>query len=353
MRVLAKASLYRFPRLSSDDSQLRKPNGIQYGELPARKVHQGYADLSSQPPPPQSKPEASNFPTHQYTMSQDHGLFQPPKSYPEPPKDMYYKVLGVRSPVERPRQIFPWETNQAKPTRVFAEDNPPSPEALSTTDTESSLPPSEAPTTPTIQISSPEPFSSFSRTNAWDEVPEIERYIQALSLNRRGKFQVLQPETSSEVVSSGTADAPSRRPSMKLTDFPTEFERPSLPVTPAAIGRPTFWGEDREEQGNLPGAEGVPKQQDWNPMAKLQELRRRQSEVLAQGPPPPPSSTRNIPDRNLPEHASLVPTSEETEVPMTSVSASATDRGSVFRSVDLGAEEKSGREEGVFSPTES
>lgn len=50
---------------------------------------------------------------------------------------------------------------------------------------------------------------------------------------------------------------------MRLTDFPTELERPSLPVTPAPIRRPSFWGEERDEQGELPAAEGVPSQEDW------------------------------------------------------------------------------------------
>lgn len=133
----------------------------------------------------------------------------------------------------------------------------------------------------------------------------------------------------------------SRRPSMKLTDFPTEVERPSLPVTPAPIRRPSFWGEERDELGNLPTAEGVPKQEDWvrrfssypapvfldlppplhdlrgdlywrcqfcgqqNPVMKLEELQRRQSEVLMS-----PTETRQLgdaadpPTRKMPESAS-------------------------------------------------
>jgi hypothetical protein len=50
---------------------------------------------------------------------------------------------------------------------------------------------------------------------------------------------------------------------MKLTDFPSELERPSLPVTPAPIRRPSFWGEERDADGELPAAEGVPSQEDW------------------------------------------------------------------------------------------
>ena len=88
---------------------------------------------------------------------------------------------------------------------------------------------------------------------------------------------------------------------MKLTDFPTEIERPSLPVTPAPVRRPSFWGSERDAAGDLPGAEGVPDQSAWDPVAKLAELQRRQSEMLAEGPASP---GRFIPDRELPGSSS-------------------------------------------------
>lgn len=97
---------------------------------------------------------------------------------------------------------------------------------------------------------------------------------------------------------------------MKLTDFPTEIERPSLPVTPAPVRRPSFWGAERDARGDLPGAEGVPSQSEWNPVARLEDLQRRQSEVLAQGPASPGGP--KIPDRELPPSAS-VPLSEVRE----------------------------------------
>ncbi|KAL6863211.1 glycogenin glucosyltransferase [Amphichorda felina] len=103
--------------------------------------------------------------------------------------------------------------------------------------------------------------------NAWDEVPEIGRYVEGLQRHRRGKSQ------------GSTADIPSplgvgsprsgRKPGLKLTDFPSETERPSLPVTPAPIARPSFWGHDEaeaaafESREALPAAEGVPAQSEW------------------------------------------------------------------------------------------
>lgn len=313
-------------------------------------------------PPSNSRPEAANFPTEQYIMSADRNLYHAPRSYPKPPKDMWYEVPKEQVANERPKPIFPWEENQAKPTRVFADDTPRSPETTSSIVTDEETPDeNESPPTPTIRITSPEPFASYSRSNAWDEVPEIERYIAGLAQNRRAKVQVLTPSlmTGENVLSPGAEEDPAqRRPSMKLTDFPTEFERPSLPVTPAPVRRPSFWGEERDAAGDLPGAEGVPKQEDWNPMAKLVELQRKQSEVLAQGPASP---TQNIPDRTQILSSVLLPTSEETDIPLTSVTTVSSPPRSnaisppALQKSDFGNRglDKSGVDEGVFSPTES
>ena len=262
-------------------------------------------------------------------MSEDHKLFQAPK-YPEPPKDMYYQVPSTQPTEERPQPIFPWETKAPKPTRVFADDAPPpmaSPEATPSVNTaEDDTPQTESmsPTTPTINSGNAEPFAFYTRTNAWDDVPEIERYISQLPQNRCAKVQVLLNNalpTSSFHQRNVSGDEPifspgietphqQRRPSMKLTDFPTEIERPSLPVTPAPVRRPSFWGSERDAAGDLPGAEGVPDQSAWDPVAKLAELQRRQSEMLSEGPASP---ERLIPDRELPGSSSAPLTEIEGE----------------------------------------
>ncbi|MCJ1404946.1 glycogenin glucosyltransferase [Xylographa trunciseda] len=343
--------------------------GVRQGDvLPVPTVEQRRFSAPSsdwdpirEPPPTHSRPEAANFPNDIYTMSNDRTLYQAPKSYPEPPKDMWYEVPKEQSVNQRPKPIFPWEENQAKPTRVFAEDKELSPEPTPSFETdEETQDDIESPTTPAIQVTSSEPFASYARTNAWDEVPEIERYIAALAQNRRAKIQVLRPGSGSgeDVLSPGIEEVPPRRrPSMKLTDFPTEFERPSLPVTPAPVRRPSFWGEERDAAGDLPGAEGVPKQEDWDPIRKLEELQMKQAEVLSQGPASP---TRIIPDRERPESAALLPTSEDTIVPLTSITSVSNPPdpsnapAPAFEELDFGSRdvEKSGEDEGVFGPTE-
>lgn len=200
-------------------------------------------------------------------MSTDSTPFKAPERYPSPPKDMYYEVPKTPT-YQKPAPIFPWEKNQSQPTRVFAEDreaqkqSQPTPERRRSESIEEEQPAElVTATSPGSEIPA-DPWQNFSSTsrNAWDDIPEIERYIGALQKNRKGNIQIIQGYgTGIDQVSSPGG----RRPSMRLTDFPTELERPSLPVTPAPIRRPSFWGEERDEAGDLPAAEGVPSQAEW------------------------------------------------------------------------------------------
>ena len=195
-------------------------------------------------------------------MSQDPILYKAPSAYPVPPKDLWYEMPKASS-FEKPLQpIFPWESKAPKPTRVFAEDLAPitAPVASSTqgSDDDTQLE-EDSPTTPTARVLSPEPWQNYTATNAWDEIPEIENFISSITQHRRGQVQILHDDSTGE----DTISLGGRRPSSKLTDFPTEIERPSLPVTPAPVRRPSFWGSERDEEGELPAAEGVPSQADW------------------------------------------------------------------------------------------
>ncbi|KAK6365675.1 hypothetical protein, variant 1 [Exophiala oligosperma] len=327
---------------------------------------------SRAPPPAHSKPEAANFPTTIYDMSSDTQLFQPPTRYPEAPKDMWYQVPEKTPEPIKPRQIFPWEARAPKPTRVFPQARPPSPpppqpaeqttlgvqpKESSAEVTDQSKGTEESPPTPT-QREPINPWEAFQqRTNAWDDMPEIERYMRALSQAKKGKLQVLhhtptQRSPGGTAIASPTTADSQRRPSLKLTDFPTEIERPSLPVTPAPIRRATIWGQERDEE-TLPTAEGVPKQEDWvrrfssyptpdfaaalrstlvhdlphvfywrcqycgkqNPVSKLEELQRRQSEVLMS-----PNVAKEVeeadelPQREMPESNSKEAVIHKTEL---------------------------------------
>ncbi|KAJ4399647.1 glycogenin glucosyltransferase [Didymella pomorum] len=289
-------------------------------------------------PPAQSKPEAANFPRETYTFNESRDLFNAPSAYPEPPQDMWYKVPENKpKPYEAPKPIFPWEmeASRPKPTRVFAEDYPPPAPAPApapeVSEFEASPPTAQFTTThydhdssqdqwtrakPTrVWRDDPPPFKpqtaeeswqafSQSSANAWDSVPGIDTYVRSImeTQTKRGKVQVLQQATGTDDLGSPTLSRKDRRESLILTDFPTAVERPSLPVTPAPVRRPTFWGEERDEQGELPAAEGVPDQNEWNPEVKLEELRRSsvvEFEHLKKDEHPEP------PLRALPEHSVL------------------------------------------------
>lgn len=294
-----------------------------------------------------------NFPQTHYEMSSDYAPFVAPQRYPSPPRNMWYEVPKEKpaARAQKPRPIFPWESQQPRPTRVFADEPASEPEPsitegstaatsgerISSLDphgtlaesliTESSEmePKSEpsTPATPTVKVTPADPWASFTRVNAWDDDPKIGKYVDSLPLYRRHRSQGSNASQGSPGSAAGSA-APSqqdtsaaaewRRRGSKLTDFPSAFERPSLPVTPAPIRRPKFWGagapgtaDEDEDDDKLPAADGVPRQSDWvcahgrryrpedcpcnlanlyryykDPVARLQLLAQQQSELLLQ-----------------------------------------------------------------------
>lgn len=255
-----------------------------------------------------------NLPWAHYNMSQDTNLFVPP-----------VEASAVAS--QRPNPIFPWESNQPAAARVFAEPPPPPPpppsyEAAVAVVAEEQADEPEAspdvlypapeaepamesgpssvdlktePTTPTMpevarQYPPSDPWASFTRTNAWDDVPQIERYVDS--------FQKMHFRTRSRGQASGGARSGASATSnfesprvggggqrgSRVTDFPSEAERPSLPVTPAPIRRPEYWGGSGPGFGAagdadaadhlLPTAQGVPQQSDWVRVQGIMETRR-------------------------------------------------------------------------------
>ncbi|OJJ39449.1 hypothetical protein ASPWEDRAFT_374537 [Aspergillus wentii DTO 134E9] len=222
-------------------------------------------DASREPPPLNSKPEGIALQSHTYTMSEDTQLFQPPASYPEAPKNMYYQVPATKPEPTKIAPVFPWEGIAPKPTRVFPDDEQSS---VSTTTRPYSPPSTRDDTGPSVgswtswaseEQAPTESWENYTRSNAWDEVPEIQRYIQSIQQPRRAKTQVLSGSPGgAPIQETFSYDTSGHR----ITDFPSEVDRPSLPVTPAPIRRSTFWDQG-EESTELPAARGVPDQEDW------------------------------------------------------------------------------------------
>ncbi|ESA42597.1 glycosyltransferase family 8 protein [Neurospora crassa] len=242
-------------------------------------------DASRHSPPAGSKPEAANFPQTHYTMSSNTQQFVPPARYPSPPKDMWYKVPEA-APTQKPAPIFPWEKQAPEPTRVFPEPPPEqgklsaastaTPSAVASATASPTLEPKSEAVTPTTPASA-NPWTSFTtRGNAWDDVPEINRYVDALQKHRRSGSKGSAAATS-RPTSPGRAQSRSRK-SSRVTDFPTEDDRPSLPVTPAPIQGPRSSRGENERQ--FPAAAGVPAQSEWNPAVQLEKLAIHQQETL-------------------------------------------------------------------------
>ncbi|KAL2002337.1 hypothetical protein VTN02DRAFT_165 [Thermoascus thermophilus] len=118
------------------------------------------------------------------------------------------------------------------------------------------------------------PWQTYSRTNAWDEVPEIERYVRSIKQSRKGKVEVI-PGTA-----GSTSGGPVRERSTRLADSPAELERPSPTISPAPTRRRYVRIQEQNSTMELPAAKGVPNQEEWNPLARLEELRHRQSKLL-------------------------------------------------------------------------
>ncbi|KAL6790368.1 glycosyltransferase family 8 protein, partial [Trichoderma sp. SZMC 28013] len=168
---------------------------------------------------------------------------------------------------QTPRQIFPWEANQPKATRSFYGDEPElqpqgasrsGPTAAKSTGRSSVT--KSPPKSPVSKASDKQSeagtasWTTYSRGNAWDEVPGISKYADAVEKRHRSSSRGKEGE---EVDDDEDEQEESQRP-FKVTDFPTEAERPSLPVTPAPVPR----GRDASGKA-LPEAAGVPPQSEW------------------------------------------------------------------------------------------
>ncbi|KAJ5219097.1 uncharacterized protein N7498_001196 [Penicillium cinerascens] len=247
-------------------TQLYQPPRSPSPQPPTFEAPKAEWDASREPPPLNTKPEGISLQERTYSMSEDTNLFRPPPSYPEAPKNMYYQVPETKPEPQKVTKLFPWESHAPKPTRVFAQELPVPTVSSEDQSTPTQIKESDAPPeTPTLrsQYGSPtESWDTYTRSNVWDEDPHIQKYIESMQQVRHGRTQVISGSSQSST-SQGSASSSfsGRRPSIKLTDFPTAVERPSLPVTPAPVQPGAH--EEASAEITLPTAEGVPDQEDW------------------------------------------------------------------------------------------
>jgi hypothetical protein len=200
---------------------------------------------------------------------------------------MWYEVPKDRpaAPSIQPKAIFPWEGHQPQPSRSFPvlqleesseAEEPTTGEISSAEDQRESFGELKAAGPPPdigIRVTPANPWSSFTLSNAWDEVPEINKYVERVQGHRQrnsiGSQNNLHKSKSPTKPATPSDKGEPSFQGLRLTDFPTEVERPSLPVTPAPIRRPSFWGDEGEEEAenegtkDIPLASGVPMQSEW------------------------------------------------------------------------------------------
>ncbi|KAI5305185.1 hypothetical protein KEM56_005069 [Ascosphaera pollenicola] len=219
-------------------------------------------DPARGPPPKRSYPEAPNLSFANYSMSKDTQVYQAPAEYVDIKPgtknieqkqthrtsdknelDDNTKTTGpanksTASTTETPKTVFPWEQyGRHKASRVFSPV------------TSATMTPSES-TTPAMsftsrdgarpssafsnqQFSSGDIWGRFSQQSAWDDVPEIQEYIQSLQRSHTGS------------IDGG--------PSQSLLASPSVSRRGSAMAHGPGAGR----------RAQLPEAAGVPRQAEW------------------------------------------------------------------------------------------
>ncbi|KAJ6258404.1 hypothetical protein Dda_6444 [Drechslerella dactyloides] len=224
-------------------------------------------------PPPDSKPEASNWPVQAYentwgTAAQDTALFVPPAQYAQQ---------------SRPAPIFPWEQRAVpKPTRVFADEPKPKPEPaptpleeteLETVDDEFETEEAEMDVDAATGMLG---FDSYSRSNAWDSIPAIEEYVATFTKGRSG-------------APSGKKGDVTPNPAFRtaLAILPPEI---SVTPTPFKAMRRGYRSSAMDDESKFPSAKGIPDQQHWDPFKSLEELKNAPGELLSKRSPPSPQT---------------------------------------------------------------
>ncbi|KAF2860775.1 glycosyltransferase family 8 protein, partial [Piedraia hortae CBS 480.64] len=266
--------------LQQPAEQLKTPAVAESAPKPPANPPSSDWNATLTAPSPGSQPEAANLDIETYVFSEDPGLFQPPAdcSVSRSSKTATEKPPWM-SPPRTP--IFPWEerADAVVPQRRFSEAVS---EPLSKADSEGEYSDSDFAGADELEVQCDDkPRGSKRRgaperqgldtslgqvnSNAWDGIEGIDAYVRDLTIRQRRRLHRQQTLTRAnqprgpELIEAVNR----RRESLKVTDFPTESERPSLPVTPAPRHRQPYWGVDRDPMEDLPPAEGVPHQSEW------------------------------------------------------------------------------------------
>ncbi|KAF3154240.1 glycogenin glucosyltransferase [Orbilia oligospora] len=268
-------------------------------------------DAGRSSPPPNSRPEASNWPTQLYEnewdqAKQDTGLFVPPRVASPPTDLLNFEVPPKPQPSPRPSPIFPWEHGNTTPaTRVFAGEGSPSPTL-----------PLALPGSVDDEFETEEAaggysargmaaWDSYSRTNAWDSIPSIERYVASFQQSTQPRRTVRKGDVTPNPQIRGADERILRTDGEHFDDETTTTTTitsttgllpPEISVTPTPFkSLRGYRSHAMDDETKFPSAQGIPDQQHWDPMKSLAELRNAPGELLNRSPPSPQSLTRGSP----------------------------------------------------------
>ncbi|KAA8905770.1 nucleotide-diphospho-sugar transferase [Sphaerosporella brunnea] len=215
-------------------------------------------DPTKSAPPQHGAPEADKLRIVQYQNEWDKPSSAPfvaPTFAPPPKQHLWYEVPGASTQQDAPaKTIFPWESKPRHVTRVFRDVIPPAPQPpveelveeeevfYDSEEGESTTDPTEADET----LVGAEEWKNFvSRENKWDTDPAIKDYVLGL---RKRRSQASEPPVSPAV----------------LAEVPPITPNPLRQAAPAVV-------ETETEQ-----------EPEWDPEAKLEELRRLPPSLLSQ-----------------------------------------------------------------------
>lgn len=262
-----------YPNAAMQEAQspsfLRKRRSPPQSFLDAIREEQDHASPSNSPPPfeasqaawdPQtsepplsSGPEAADLQYMSYTNSwddpKDSNTFVPP-STPKLPKSVHFEPPKVADPSA---SIFPWE-GRSVAQRAFPED------AIAPLREIIEIERNETPQSEISEADHQQAFADYQFTNAWDSIQEIKDYVA----NIPGAST--RPRAPSSVWGSGS-NTPREA---ELPEGPTETPTTSIPGSQ----------EGTKVDFLLQEPSNLPRPQDWNPAAQLDELATR-AQILA------------------------------------------------------------------------
>lgn len=204
-------------------------------------------DAQRTSPPPAGRPEAANLQYMSYANNWDSSasgdVFVPP-STPKIPKSVHFEPPSAPDPS---KQIFPWE-GRTEAQRAFPED------AIAPLQEIIEIERNPTPQSDQEEQDSSQAFANYQFSNAWDSVQRIKDYVAKMPNS------TTRPRAPSSTWGSGS-------------NTPREAEWPEGPAGSGSMAM-RIPGSQQNVTTDflLQEPAGLPKPQDWNPSAQLEQL---------------------------------------------------------------------------------